>query len=185
VIAQKVCPSLDLFNATASAEALLDLTKRQSYCTPIFQSIWSKCSLGSYVYNGGHIDTGKELSQCLTDNLNHSELIELREALHLYTKYERTLSHCDLTVSRENYVLAQVNFKERSYTSFKRDVSYTLPSLICNKMFISFELTLHILFRLANVGGLLGLCMGCSLVSIAEALIFAARTVWRKTRSRR
>ncbi len=78
---------------------------------------------------------------------------------------------------RDNVAILQVMAKGQYYTSIKRDVSYTFSSLI-GKIISTYTLNdKNIVFSLrsANIGGLLGLSMGCSIISIAELIILPLR----------
>ncbi len=87
-------------------------------------------------------------------------------------------------------VIVQVLFKGNYYVSIERDVSYTFSSFVGEADYIknSFYVSLYafILFLSpANIGGLLGLSMGCSLVSIAELIIFPMKKLILAGRSKK
>lgn len=126
----KVCKPIELFNETETSHHV-----RRMLCPEKVQTVLDKCN------GSGTFEANRE---CLSD-VSGDDINELLEAYLMY--------------GRHNLLMASVMFKERYFTSMKRDVTYTWPSLV------------------ANVGGLLGLCMGCSLISLVEIFFFTAGKV--------
>ena len=76
--------------------------------------------------------------------------------------------------ARENLLLANIYIKDPAVTMIRRSASLLISGLLLN-----FHLCFPYFFRdqkipviwfVANVGGILGLCMGCSLVTVFEVL---------------
>ncbi|XP_059095372.1 uncharacterized protein LOC131890110 isoform X2 [Tigriopus californicus] len=79
------------------------------------------------------------------------------QALNLSVSDRRHVEEVIYDYTRANIISARLIFSEKYFSSIERDVSYTLQSLIC------------------NIGGLLGLCLGCSFISLIEIVFFCIK----------
>jgi hypothetical protein len=87
---------------------------------------------------------------------------DLGEPIVKYLKGDPTLSDFIYQYAKNNFVVLQVFISDPYYTLFKRDEQISLITFI------------------SNTGGLLGLCMGMSFISIFEIVYHCGHILWSK-----
>ena len=143
-LGQKVCDSLHLFNNdnnSASGEEKWEdqfhRRKREAMCTETYLKFWSACK--GLAVGPGSNDTA--IAACLNETAGSLEdYIGMKRAIDTYEGLEFA-QHLDKMrmienlVFSENTVVMDLMFKDRYYTSIKRDVSYTFSELVGKRIF--------------------------------------------------
>ena len=87
---------------------------------------------------------------------------ELLEPIEHYLNENPNFLNFMYQYTKENFVVLQVYIRDSYYTLFKRDEQISAITFI------------------SNTGGLLGLCMGMSFISIFELFYFFGHILWTK-----
>lgn len=126
-----ICDTMDLFKGSGDE---VHLFKRQQICTDLVKRLWMACKEIFLQFDLYH-QAGHYLKSCFkSQNLTIEELIELKETLSSYAK--------------ENFISVGFNFKDKYYTSMKRDVTSTPAKLIGNVIIVCHNLDIVTEIRL-------------------------------------